>query len=54
VWTLNEVPIKFKKAVVQMLPRHYSGRWRMIFDTKYNENNIQKRECKMGHGDVFV
>ena len=47
------VPIEIANKV-QYLPPHYAGRWRITFDTKYFESGVEKRECKMGFGDLFV
>ncbi|CAG9798442.1 unnamed protein product [Chironomus riparius] len=52
-WVFNMVPIEMVNKV-QYLPPHYAGRWRIIFDTKYFENGVEKRECKMGFGNLFV
>lgn len=48
------VPFEYPESVVAMIPNHYMGRWRIIFNVTFTKNGNEMYECRMGFGDVFV
>lgn len=48
------VPYKVYESVVELLPKHYTGRWRMIVELTFAKNGKEMQECRMGFGDVFI
>jgi len=49
------VPIKWSQSLLNSIPRHYMGRWRINYDGEYkDEDGTFKHDCYRGYGDAFV
>ena len=45
---------EFVEKSLKIATPNYAGRWRIILDVKYKDNNEEKRECKIGYGDLYI
>jgi len=48
------VPVSWSPTLLNAIPRHYMGRWRITGIGYYREDGGIKKDCKRGYGDVFV
>lgn len=44
---------RFSEALLNSIPAHYWGRWRVSADGFYNENGKVKKHCIRAPGDIF-
>lgn len=47
------VPLTFSEYLLNNIPSHYMGRWRIIGDGIFKRNGETKHECARFYGTVF-